>query len=192
MKLAANQATGYCAKPDVNAAGILLYGPEPMRIALLRQSLIKALIGESGEEEMRLTRLPASELRKDPAKASDAMKAVSFFPGPRAVFIEEATELLSKPILAALEDWQPGDAQLIVTAGQLKPASKLRKAFEAHPTAKAAAIYDTPPSRDDIERTLREAGITAPDRDIMTALSDLAQSIEPGDFPPNHGETRAL
>ena len=182
MKLAGNQVAGYCAKPDATSAGILLYGPEPMRIALLRQSLIKALIGPDGEEEMRLSRIPASDLRKDPAQASDAMKAVSFFPGPRAVFIEEATEALAPAILTALEDWQDGDAQLVVTAGQLKPASKLRKAFEAHPSAKAAAVYDNPPSRDDIERTLKEAGIAVPDRDIMTALSDLALSIEPGDF----------
>ena len=32
----------------------------------------------------------------------------------------------------ALEDWQEGDAQIVVTAGALKPTSKLRKTFEAH------------------------------------------------------------
>ena len=47
------------------------------------------------------------------------------------VFVEEATDSAAPAILTALEDWAPGDAQIIVTAGQLKASSKLRKAFEA-------------------------------------------------------------
>lgn len=182
MKLAGGQIAGFCAKPDPNGTGILLYGPDAMRIALRRQEMIRALIGPDGEEEMRLTRLSGADLRKDPAQAVDAIKAVSFFPGPRAVFIEEANDTAAPAIIAALEDWQPGDAQLVVTAGQLKPTSKLRKAFEAHSSARAAAIYDTPPGRDEIEAALKAAKITVPDRDIMTALTDLALTLEPGDF----------
>ena len=182
MKLSSRDAPAYFSRPDPDSAGLLIYGPDAMRIALKRQEVIKALIGPQGETEMRLTRLAASELRKDPAQVVDAVKAISFFPGPRAVFVEDATDTAAPPILAALEDWQPGDAQLIVTAGALKAASKLRKGFESHPQAYAAAIYDDPPSREEIERTLREAGIDAGDRDIMIALSDLAQSLDPGDF----------
>jgi DNA polymerase-3 subunit delta len=160
----------------------LIYGADAMRIALKRQEVIRALIGPKGDEEMRLTRIPAGELRREPALALDGIKAVSFFPGPRAVFVEDATEQAADGVLNALEDWQPGDAQLIVTAGQLKPTSKIRKAFEAHPKAYAAAIYDDPPTREEIERTLSEAGIKVPDRDILQALSDLARDMDPGDF----------
>ena len=63
-------------------------------------------------------------------------------PGQIAAFVEGATEPAGATILAALDSWVPGDALIIVTAGALKPASKLRKAFEAHPNAYAAAIYD--------------------------------------------------
>jgi len=182
MKLSPREASGYCAKPNPDSTGILIYGPDSMRIALRRQEILKALIGPEGEEEMRLTRIPASDLRKDPAQALDAIKAVSFFPGPRAVFIEDATDTAAPAILAALEDWQSGDAQLVVTAGQLKATSKLRKGFEGHRNAYATGIYDDPPTRDDIERTLRAAGLTLPDRDIMSALTDLARALDPGDF----------
>ncbi len=182
MKLSAREAPGYFAKPNPDAAGLLIYGPDAMRIALRRQEVIKALIGPAGEEEMRLTRIPAGDLRKDPAQALDAIKAVSFFPGPRAVFVEDANDTAAPAILAALEDWQPGDAQLIVTAGQLKASSKLRKGFEGHGKAYATGIYDDPPSREEIERILREAGIAVPDRDVMTALTDLARALDPGDF----------
>lgn len=182
MKLSPREAPSYFAKPNPQAAGLLIYGPDTMRIALRRQEVIRALIGPNGDEEMRLTRLAAGDLRKDPALALDGIKAVSFFPGPRAVLIEDATETAAPAILSALEDWQPGDAQIVVTAGQLKPTSKLRKGFEAHTKAYATGVYDEPPSRDEIEKTLREAGVTAPDRDILQALSDLARDLEPGDF----------
>ncbi|MEP4195042.1 MAG: DNA polymerase III subunit delta [Aliishimia sp.] len=182
MKLSPREAPGYFAKPKPTATGLLIYGPDAMRIALRRQEVIKALIGPEGEEEMRLTRISGGDLRKDPARALDAIKAVSFFPGPRAVFIEEANDTAAPAILSALEDWQSGDAQLIVTSGQLKATSKLRKGFENHKNAYATGIYDDPPTREDIVRALRDAGIALPDRDIMSALSDLARALDPGDF----------
>ena len=182
MKLAARQAEGYFRQPDPDSAGLLMYGPDAMRIALKRQSVIKALIGPNGDDEMRLTRLAGGDLRKDPALVLDGIKAVSFFPGPRAVFVEDANETSGPAILSALDAWQPGDAQLIVTAGQLKASSKLRKGFEAHPRAYAVGLYDDPPSRDEIERTLRDAGLALPNRDVMAVLSDLARDMDPGDF----------
>jgi len=182
MKLSPRDAPAYFAKPKADATGLLIYGADSMRVALRRQEVIKALIGPEGEEEMRLTRITASDLRKDPAQAVDALKAAGFFPGPRAVFIEDANDTAAPAILGALEDWQPGDAQLIVTGGQLKATSKIRKAFEGHQNAYATGIYDEPPSRDEIERTLRDAGITTDDRDSLSALFDLARSLDPGDF----------
>ena len=112
----------------------------------------------------------------------DAVKAVGFFPGPRAVFVEDATDAATPAILSALQDWAPGDAQIVVTAGQLKASSKLRKAFESHPTAYAVGIYDDPPSRAEIERVLAQAGLVKIPRDAMSALSELATEISPGDF----------
>ena len=182
MKLSSRDAAGYFSKPDANATGLLIYGPDAMRVALKRQDVIKALIGPAGEEEMRLSRLAAGDVRKDPAQVIDAIKAVSFFPGPRAVHIEDATDTIATALVAALEDWQAGDAQLIVTAGQLKASSKIRKAFETHRTAYAVGIYDDPPSREDIERSLKNAGIGMPDGDVMTALTGLARNMDPGDF----------
>ena len=107
---------------------------------------------------MRLTRIPAAELRRDPAMLLDAIKAVGFFPGPRAAFVEDANDNVAKTLLDALDDWQPGDAQIIVSAGDLKKTSKVRKAFEVHPNAYAVAIYDNPPDRAEIERLLARRG----------------------------------
>ncbi len=182
MKLSTREAVGYFAKPDPNRTGLLIYGADSMRVALRRQEVIAALIGPNGDDEMRLTRIPAAELRKDPALLSDAIKAQGFFPGPRVAFVEDATETHGKIITAALADWVEGDAQVIVTAGQLTARSSLRKLFEGHRNAYATGIYAEPPSRAEIEADLAKAGITNVDRDAMEALTNLSREIDPGDF----------
>ena len=182
MKLSPREAEGYFARPDPKRTGLLIYGQDAMRVALRRQEVIAALIGPAGEEEMRLTRISASDLRKDPAMLLDAVKAQGFFPGPRVAFVADATDALAPMVTDALADWQEGDAQIIVTAGQLKATSKIRKAFEAHPNAYAVGIYDEPPSREEIERVLGEAGLRDIPGPVMNDLMALARDLDPGDF----------
>ncbi|WP_377192509.1 DNA polymerase III subunit delta [Ruegeria meonggei] len=182
MKLSPREADGYFAKPDADKAGLLIYGADAMRVALKRQQVLIALLGPGAEEEMRLTRMPGADLRGDPALLLDAVKAVGFFPGQRAVFVEDTTDVAAPAIIAAFQDWTPGDAQIIVTAGQLKPSSKIRKAFEANPAAYAVGIYDDPPSRGEIERVLTQAGLQNIPQESMSAIAELATGISPGDF----------
>lgn len=182
MKLNPRQARDYFAKPDPLKTGLLIYGADAMRVALKRQQVISALIGPAGEEEMRLTRIPASDLRKDPALLSDAIKAQSFFPGPRVAFVEDAVDGLAKTLTQSISDWREGDAQVIVTSKQLTGKSALRKLFESHPNAYAVGIYDDPPTRQEIESDLAKAGVKTIDRDGMNALEILSRSIDPGDF----------
>ena len=171
MKLSPREAPSYFAKPDPGKSGLLIFGQDPMRVALRRQQVIAALLGPAAAEEMRLTRLAGSEVRSDPALVLDAIKVAGFFPGHRAVFVEDATDACGPAILSVLENWQDGDATLIVTAGALKASSKLRKGFEAHPNAFAAAIYDDPPSRAEIEAQLKSAGLAAVSPDAQSLLS---------------------
>lgn len=182
MKMNGQAANAYFRKPDPTHTGLLIFGADPMRVAGKRQEAIAALVGPNGEEEMRLTRISGSDLRKDPAMLNDAIKAQGFFPGHRVAFVEDATDTLAKTIGAALTDWQPGDAQIIVTAAQLTAKSALRKLFEVHRNAVAVGIYDDPPSVADIEQALTQGGIAQPGRDEMETLMQLAGSLEPGDF----------
>ncbi|MEX5728084.1 DNA polymerase-3 subunit delta [Rhodovulum iodosum] len=182
MKLSPRDAPRYFAKPEADRTGLLIYGADAMRVALRRQEVVAALLGPNGEEEMRLTRLHASELRGDPAALADAVKAQGFFPGPRVVLLDEAADGLAKTVEAALADWQAGDAQLIVTAKQLTPRSALRKLFEGHSNAYAVGIYDDPPSRGEIEASLKAAGMGQIDRPAMAEIEGLAMTLDPGDF----------
>ncbi|WP_107498383.1 DNA polymerase III subunit delta [Thalassobius sp. I31.1] len=182
MKLSAREATRYFAQPDPGKTGLLIYGQDAMRVALKRQQVIAALVGPKGEEEMRLTRINGAELRKDPAQLSDAVKAVGFFPGARVVFVEEATEFAFPALQTTLDDWQPGDAQVVVTAKALKATSKIRKLFEGHNNCFAVGIYDDPPGRDEIEDMLKKAGLTDVPQDAFGVIEDLSRSLDPGDF----------
>lgn len=182
MKLTGPAANGYFRKPDPSHTALLIFGADPMRVADKRQQVIEALIGPQGEEEMRLTRINAADLRKDPALLDDAIKAQGFFPGHRVAFVEDATDGLAKLLSAALMDWHSGDAQLIITAGQLTAKSALRKAVEGHGTSVAIGLYDDPLTMADIEQSLRDAEIIEPTRDIMEMLLALASTLEPGDF----------
>lgn len=182
MKLNTRDAARYIAKPEPDRTGILIYGADAMRVALSRERLVKALIGPGGAEEMRLTRISGAELRRDPAWLPDAIKAQGFFPGARVALVDEANDFAAPAIDAALADWAAGDAQIVVTAGALKPTSKIRKAFESHANAYALGLYDDPPSRDEVASMLREAGLTGLDRAPEDALFALAQDLGPGDF----------
>jgi len=182
MKLSPRDAPGFLARPDARVSGVLIFGGDAMRVAEKRQTLIRALIGPEGEAEMRLARFPATDLRKDPAAALDAARAQGFFPGPRAVLIEDATDGASEALKAALTDWAEGDAMLVVTAGSLNAASKLRKLFEGDRRARCLAVYDDPPDRAEIESMLRDAGLTTLQPEAMRDLVALAQVLEPGDF----------
>ena len=181
MKLGRRDGAGIIAKPPSDKLGLLLYGSDAMRVALKRQEYLKALLGPAADEEMRLTRIPAADLRREPALLMDAIKAVGFFPGPRAAFVEGANELVAAIIIETLNDWQTGDAQIVVTAGDLKKTSKLLKTFKGHRNAYAWGIFDDPPDRAEIERMLNEAKLRA-DGASMGALEDLARSLDPGDF----------
>lgn len=182
MILKGIEASRYFAKPDPSKAGLLIAGQDAMRVALKRQEVIAALIGPEGEAEMRLTRIPASDLRKDNAVLLDAIKAIGFFPGPRVAFVEDATDALTPVIAEALKVWKPDDAVIIVTAGGLTGKSALKTLFEKHPVAFCAMLYDDPPSREEIEDALRKAGLSDISHDAMADLSTLARALDPGDF----------
>ncbi|MEM9968236.1 MAG: DNA polymerase III subunit delta [Pseudomonadota bacterium] len=181
MKLSTREANAHFDSPDRQAIGTLIFGADAMRVALKRQAMLKNLLGPNAEEEMRLTRIPAGDLRKDPAMLMDAIKAIGFFPGARAVLVEEANDTIAKPVIEAISAWQTGDAHVVVTGGDMKKTSKIRKAFEAHPHAYAAAIYDNPPDRREIEHLLQQMQLH-PDPDALNALNDLARTLDPGDF----------
>jgi len=182
MKLNARDSVSFLKSPDKSRAGLLIYGADPMRVALKRAAFLKNLLGENAESEMRLVRFSGADLKKDPAMLQDGLKSQGFFPGDRAVFVEDANDTIAPIVLDALAAWAPGDATILICSGALRPTSGLRKGFEGHPNAFALAVYDDPPTRQEIEAELEKAGLGNIPNDAMMLLSDLSRDLEPGDF----------
>lgn len=182
MKLSPRDLPRWRERPETDRPGALIHGTDPVRVAQLRTDVVRALIGPEGEDEMRLTRISAADLRKDPPALVDAMTVTGFFPGPRVVLVTDATDGLADTFRAALEDWRPGDAQIIATAGQLPAKGKLRKLFEGHGQALAVPVYDDPPGRAEIESMLEKSGLGHVDREAMGVLEALARTLPAGDF----------
>lgn len=182
MNLKGAEIARYLARPDPSRPALLIWGQDAMRVALKRQAAVAALTGPDAEAEMRLTRIAGAELRKDAALLLDAVKAVGFFPGPRVVLVDDATDACAPALAAALQEWAPGDAVIVVAAGNLARTSGLRKLVEGHRAAVAAPVYDDPPGEDEIARWLAEAGLREVPRDAMRELVLLARALDPGDL----------
>lgn len=163
--------------------GALLYGPDPGLVAERRKTLAATITGEAGLEEMRLAYLSAQDARKDPALIADGLQAQSFFPGRRALVIEDATDGLATPLKAIMDDIDVKDAFLILTAGILPTRSGLRKFAEGHDRLAAVQIYPEAPARQDIEDRLKTAGMTIGLEDgAWRELLGLAGDMDHGQF----------
>ena len=182
MKLSPKEIPRFLENPDPTIAAILFYGSDTMRVALKRQEYLENLLGVTAEQEMRLTRLTGDDVLKDHTAAFDAIKSVGFFPGQRAVLIENGADRVTKIIFDCIEAWKQPDAQIVVTSGQLKPTSQLRKSFETSKSTLAVPIYDNPLTEMEIKTELTRAGIQVKDPNIMAALHSLSKGLEPGDF----------
>ena len=182
MKLKNRDLTAFFESPPNGIAGVLIYGSDHMRVADKRRKLIQSLLGPKADEEMRLSKISKDNLKKSPEQAIDLCKAQGFFPGQRALLIEDANETLTDIIIKAIDEWKDGDAIIIITSGPLKPASNLRKFFEQHKNTVSAPIYENPMTKSEIGNMISEFGLKNITQDSFTYLSQIALQLEPGNF----------
>ena len=182
MKLTSRDVVSFFKSPPKGLAGVLIYGNDVMRVSDKRQQFISSLLGPNADEEMRLTRISRENLKKAPEQAIDLCKAQSFFPGARALLIEEANETVADTIIKAIEEWQDGDATIVVTAGSLKPSSSLRKFFEQKKNIFSVPIFDNPMTKFEVEKIITESGLQNVTQEILNQLVTIASELTPGDF----------
>lgn len=163
-------------------AAVLLSGEDGAQVSQARADLLAAMLGPGAEAEMRLDRLPAAEVRRDPARLLDALKAVGFFPGDRAVWLEDATDGLAPAVAAALDARGPGDARLVATGGALTAKGALRKHFDGRRDAVAITLHDDPPSEAELDGMLAAAGLTRLDPAAREEIGGLARSLPPAEL----------
>ena len=179
MKIAGKNAVKYILDPTP-VPGLLLHGAPKDKVRYQYNKIKLKLVGNNAESEMRLTEIPAAELRKNKSLAIDAIKALGFFPGPRLVLIENCTDGLTTLIEEIILNHNKDDAFLIVTANVLSTRSKLRKLFEQHTNLISIGIFPEPPTIDELSLSIKKSGINTMDdtRDLI----QLGQSMGLADF----------
>lgn len=164
MKIAVKAIERFLAKPDPAARAVLVYGPDSGLVTERCRALVGLVAGDA-KDPFRVTELDAAAFVADPARLADEAAAISMTGGRRAVWLRRAdghaTELL-KDFLAD----PPGDALVVVEAGDLPSSAALRRLFETSKIAAALPCYrdsgETLPNL--IRTTLGEAGLeVAPD-----------------------------
>jgi len=182
VKLSGHEARRFCAAPAPGCIGALLTGADAGLVAARRRELIAAIM--RGEiDDLRLTRLEATEARRDPAIVDEALRARGFFPGRRVVLIENGTDGLASGLEKALPAITVEDAFLIVTAGMLTGRSALKRLFEGHKALACLALFADAPRPDDVVDALARKGLkTGLTRDAAHLLAGIGADIDHGSF----------
>lgn len=160
MKVRANDVDGLCARPPENLRAILFYGPDRGLVVERLGRTTRAVVGKD-PDGFRTTDLEAETVWRHPERLLDGAAQLSFEDGARVVRVRNAGDRVTDAVKAFLDEGV-GDALVLVEAGDLRPASRLRKLFEGAKDAAAAPSY-----ADDgaavgrlVEQMAREAGVT--------------------------------
>lgn len=167
MKFAAAKVQGFISKPEKGFGGALIFGPDDGQVALLAKQLEKNITNNS-DDPFAVTDLSVSRIYQSPTIVADEMAAISFYSGKRAIKIlnvensqniridddskddnssknvRNVESFVVEAISNAFEILPPETAEncfLIVTAGDLKPASALRAYFEKQANVAALPCY---------------------------------------------------
>lgn len=140
---------------------VLVFGRDE-GLARERADLISKQIAEDLSDPFQVAKPSGADIKEHPSILLDEVAAISMMGGRRLVRVDgagnEATEAV-KLVLAS----DQGDGLLVMTGGDLKPTSSLRKLMEKEKNALAIACYEDN-SRDLmglVQSVLADAGLTA-------------------------------
>ncbi|WP_051048612.1 DNA polymerase III subunit delta [Robiginitomaculum antarcticum] len=157
MKLTGSRADKFCASPNSDVFGALLYGPDRGLVHERSAALAKAFVPDA-DEAFGQTVLTADDLSSDFGKLSDEMSALSMFGDTRLIRVrldhERQGGALSKLIKHLDTNPEIIAARLIIEAGDMQSRSATRKAFEAAGHFAAIPCYE--PSARDLENMVRD------------------------------------
>ena len=163
------------ATPDPAVRVVLIYGPDEGLVAERAERFADAALGAAADPMARL-RIDAGSL-PDPSRLLDEANAMSLFGGERVITVRAAGNRAIEPVVGQLLKAPPRDAWIVVTAGELRKTSPLRKLCESSKAAWAVPSY-TDGDRD-LDRLIDEEaaahGVTIAD-DARAALKRLIGS----------------
>lgn len=153
MEIKSHQGDRFAAKPPSNLVAALVYGPDSGLVRERSDALTKSVVADMGDP-FRVAELDGNALESDPARLWDEAAALSMIGGRRVVRISGAGNGQAKDFERFL-DAPPGDALIVVEAGDLAKSASLRRVFESADNAAAIACY--PDNQESLESLMRAA-----------------------------------
>lgn len=169
MRLAPARVAEFLRRPDPQVRAVLLYGPDAGLVRERARALAR-LICPDLADPFRVADLDAGALLADPARLADEAAQLALTGGRRVVRVRETGDRLA-PLFTGFLAASPGDAFVVVEAGELTSRSPLRRAFEEAPRAAAIGCY--PDGARDLAAVIREslaAHRITPSRDALDYL----------------------
>ncbi|HEX3538777.1 MAG TPA: DNA polymerase III subunit delta [Stellaceae bacterium] len=143
MKLPAGRVEGFLRRPDPEVRAVLLYGPDG-GLVRERADAVARTVCPDLRDAFLVAELPAAALAADPARLADEAAQISLMGGRRVVRVREAGDALAATFARFLAG-SPGDALVIVEAGDLPGRSSLRRVFDDAPAAASIGCYPDGP-----------------------------------------------
>ena len=140
MKFSGAQLANFLKRPDPAVTVALVFGPDEGLVRERADALVKAVLGDAGDDPFRLALLTADKIRQDPALLADEAAAMSLMGGRRVVRVRDAADGISASLKHVLEAGR-GEALLVLEAGDLGKSSSLRKLCETADKAAAIPCY---------------------------------------------------
>jgi DNA polymerase III subunit delta len=139
VKLPAARIDGFLRRPDPDIRAVLLFGPD-LGLVCERADTIARSVTEDLRDPFRVADLSGATLSADPARLFDEAAQISLMGGRRLVRVRDAGDAYGALFTRFLAD-SPGDALVVVEAGELPARGSLRRAFDEAPRAVAIGCY---------------------------------------------------
>jgi DNA polymerase-3 subunit delta len=169
VKLVASRIAAFLQRPDPEIRAVLVYGPDEGLVRERAGSLTRTVCPDL-KDPFRIEELTALTLAADPARLADEAAQLSLTGGRRVVRVLGASDSLAKLFADFLKS-SPGEAFVVVEAGELPSRSSLRRVFEEARHAAAIGCYPDTPR--ELAALIRE--MLAADR--VTASRDAGQFL---------------
>ena len=170
VKLSGIKADRWLANPDAGYWAVLLYGPNLGLVRTRAKALINFYSGGNISDPFTVARVDNDRLRADPSALWDEAFSQSLLGAERILWIRDVAERSMDEIRIILEASVKPNT-LLIEAGDLSPASKIRRLFEKKDNVVSIGCYE-----DDarallglVRERLGELNITA-DRNAVDAL----------------------
>ncbi len=160
VAIKSHEADRFVKKPAAQIWLYLICGPDAGLVSERAHALIRTLMKDS-HDPFGLLRLTGDELAATPGRLADEANTIGLFGGSRCIHIDAGAKSFI-PALESLIDSPPADCTVVISAGDLKTESPLRKLVSRYASGASIECYADGPKQLEqlIDEEMKRAGVS--------------------------------